>query len=324
MSGQSKPKLRVYRKLPDAVEQRIAQDYDPVFNPEDTIFSPQEVAEKADGFDAILVTATEKCAAPVVAALPPSVRIIATYSVGYDHIDVAAATERGITVTNTPDVLTDATADITWLLILGAARGAGWGERLVRSREWGPWSPTGLLGHDVTGKRIGVIGMGRIGRAVAQRARGFDMTVHYHNRSRLPEDQEHGARFHETLDQLLEHADFLSINCASTAQTRGMINSEAIALLPQNAIIVNSARGDIVDDDAVITALQSGRLAAVGFDVFRNEPDIDPRYRELDNAFLLPHLGSSTLETRIAMGMRALDNLDAFFGGQRPPDAVTA
>jgi glyoxylate reductase len=224
-------------------------------------------------------------------------------------------------VTNTPDVLTEATADIAMLLILGAARGASWGERMVREGRW-TWSPTSPLGLDVTGRTLGIIGMGRIGQALARRARGFDMPIHYYNRRRLPAEQEQGATYHARLEDMLPLCHFLSINCASTPETRGMINDEVIRQLPDGAVVVNSARGDIVNDDDLIAALRSGKLAAAGLDVFRNEPKIDPRFRELDNVFLLPHLGSATPNTRTAMGMRAVDNLEAFFRDGKPRDRL--
>jgi glyoxylate reductase len=249
--------------------------------------------------------------------------MIATFSVGTDHIDIPAAKAKGIAVSNTPDVLTDATADIALLLMLGAARGAVWGDRMVRENRWGVPSPTSPLGFDVTGRRLGIIGMGRIGQAVAKRAKAFDMALHYHNRRQVDATLEHGATFHAKLEGMLPHCDFLSINCASTPDTRALINERAIALLPQDAIVVNTARGEIVDDDALISALKSGRLAAAGLDVFKNEPNIDPRYRELENVFMLPHLGSATQNTRIAMGMKAVDNLEAFFRGERPRDLLT-
>jgi glyoxylate reductase len=255
--------------------------------------------------------------------LPDNIKIIATFSVGFDHVDVPAAKARGLAVTNTPDVLTDATADIALLLMLGAARGAYWGERMVREANWGAWSPTHPLGHDVSGKRLGILGMGRIGRAVARRAKGFDMELHYHNRSEVQEADALGARYHKQFEDMLPFCDFLSINCASTPQTRGLINDATLARLPKGAIVVNTARGEIVDDDALIAALKSGHIAAAGLDVFRGEPNIDPRYRTLDNVFLLPHLGSATHNTRTAMGMRAVDNLDAFFRGERPRDLLT-
>jgi lactate dehydrogenase-like 2-hydroxyacid dehydrogenase len=323
-SAQTKPSVLVTRKLPDDVEERAAQLFEARLNPDDRLYSPDELGAAAEGFDGLLITPAEKMTAENLQKLPDSVRVIATFSVGYDHIDVPAAVTRGIAVANTPDVLTAATADIAMLLMLGAARGASWGERMVREDKWRNWSPTYPLGYDVSGQRLGILGMGRIGQALAKRARAFDMTIHYHGRSRLAPEREQGAVYHASLDDMLPHCDFLSVHCASTPETRGIINERAIGLLPANAIVVNTSRGDVVDDEALITALQSGRLAAAGLDVFRNEPDIDPRYRTLDNAFLLPHLGSATRQTRSAMGHRALDNLEAFFAGKSPGDLLEA
>ncbi|WP_342642215.1 2-hydroxyacid dehydrogenase [Rhodoligotrophos ferricapiens] len=311
------------QKLPAEVEARLAAHYQAIFTPEDASHDAAGLIAHAANCDGMLVTPADRLTQGVIEQLPETVRIIATFSVGYDHIDVAAAKRRGITVTNTPDVLTDATADIAMLLILGAARGAFWGERMVREQRWSRWAPTKPLGTHVTGKRLGILGMGRIGQAVARRARAFDMEIHYHNRTRLAYELENGAHFHSVLDHMLPHCDFLSINCASTPETRNAINAQTISLLPDGAIIVNTARGDIIDDDALIAALKSGKLAAAGLDVFRGEPNIDPRYRELGNVFLLPHLGSATLETRNAMGHRAVDNLDQFFRGERPRDILT-
>ncbi|MDH3920717.1 MAG: D-glycerate dehydrogenase, partial [Rhodospirillales bacterium] len=243
-------------------------------------------------------------------------------SVGVDHVDLGAAKSRGIVVTNTPDVLSDATAEIAMLLLLGAARRASEGERLVRAREWRDWSPAFMVGTQVTGKRLGIVGMGRVGQVAAWRGRGFDMAVHYYNRRRLPAEQEAGAVYHETLEDLLPHCDFLSLHCPATPDSRNLLNAERIALLPDGAIVVNTARGAIVDDEALIAALRSGKLAAAGLDVFNNEPDIHPGYRDLANSFLLPHIGSATRETRDAMGFRACDNLDAFFAGREPGDRV--
>ena len=317
-----RPRVLVTRRLPQTVEDRIARLFDARLNADDHVMDRAEILEKAQGCDGLLVTPVDRMDAETIAALPESVRIIATYSVGYDHIDLEAARARGITVTHTPDVLTDATADVAMLLLLGAARGAYWGERMVREGRWGAWSPTHPLGIDVTGRRLGILGMGRIGRAVAKRARAFDMEIHYHNRRRLPPELEQGAIYHETFEDMLPFCDFLSLNCASTPETRGIVNARTLALLPRGAVLVNTARGDLVDDDALIAALRSGHVAAAGLDVFNNEPDIDPRYRELENVFLLPHLGSATPRTREAMGMRAVDNLEAFFAGRRPRDAL--
>ena len=315
-------KVLVTRRLPLPVEARLSKDFDAMLNDADVQMSQQELHDKSQGMDGMLITPGEKFSAEFIAALPNSVRIIATFSVGYDHIDLQAAKGRGIAVTNTPEVLTDATADIAMLLILGAARGASWGERMVREKRWTSWSPTAPLGLDVTGKRLGILGMGRIGQALAKRARGFDMEIHYFNRRRLAPEKEFGARYHSSFEDMLPYSDFLSINCASTPETRGIIDAKAISKLPEGAILVNSARGDIINDDDLIAALKSGRLAAAGLDVFRNEPKIDPRFRELDNVFLLPHLGSATPNTRTAMGMRAVDNLEQFFRGQAPRDRL--
>jgi lactate dehydrogenase-like 2-hydroxyacid dehydrogenase len=208
------------------------------------------------------------------------------------------------------------------MLMLGAARRAGEGERLVRTRTWRDWSPSFMVGTQVTGKRLGIVGLGRVGRVTARRARGFDMTIHYHDIHRLSPDQEEGAIFHPTPEELMPHCDFLAFHCVSTPQTQRMLNAERIALLPEGAIVVNASRGAVVDDDAFIAALKSGKVAAAGLDVYNNEPDIHPGYRELPNTFLMPHIGSATKETRDAMGFRALDNLDAFFAGREPGDRV--
>jgi glyoxylate reductase len=259
----------------------------------------------------------------VIAALPESVQILATFSVGYEHIDIDAAGKRGLKVTNTPDVLTDATADIAILCLLAAARRGAEGDRLVRADEWQGWYTTMMLGTHMSGKRLGIFGMGRIGRAVAQRGRGFGMSIHYHNRSRLSEDLEQGATFHETPEALLAVSDFFSINAPSSPQTQKFLNAERLALLPDGAVVANTARGNMVDDEALIAALKSGKLAAAGLDVFDGEPQIHPGYRNLDNVFLLPHLGSATHETRDAMGFCCLDNLDAFFAGRPCPSPLT-
>lgn len=318
----SRPRLLVSRRLPASVESRLMNRFEAEFPDDDLPMAPEKLAAKANGKDALLVTPSDRINAAFIAGLPDSIRIIATFSVGFDHIDIAAARARGVTVTNTPDVLTDATADIAMLLMLGAARGAHWGERMVRESRWASWSPTKPLGLDVSGKRLGILGMGRIGQSTAHRARAFGMPIHYHSRKPVAAEDAKGATFHAKLDDLLPHCDFLSIHCASTPDTRGLINAARLALLPRPAVLVNTARGDIVDDDAVITALLDGTLAAAGLDVFRNEPNIDPRYRTLSNAFLLPHLGSATGETRVAMGMRAASNLEAFFDGKTPPDML--
>ena len=317
-----KPVILVTRKLPDAVEERLKRDYEPRLNPDDRLYTKDEIIERAEGADAILPCHTEAMTADVIGRLPDSIQAIANFSVGYDHVDLEAAKARGIIVTNTPEVLSDATAELTILLMLGAARRAGEGERLVRAGEWKDWSPSFMVGTQMTGKRLGIIGLGRVGRVTAQRARGFDMEIHYHDLNRLPAEAEAGAIFHQTVEDLLPHCDFLAIHCVASPQTRGLLDAERIALLPEGAIVVNAARGVIVDDEALIQALKSGRVKAAGIDVYNNEPNIHPGYKDLPNAFLMPHIGSATAETRDAMGFRALDNLDAIFAGREPKDRV--
>jgi lactate dehydrogenase-like 2-hydroxyacid dehydrogenase len=317
-----KAAVLVTRKLPEAVEARLRRDYRPEFNAEDRLFSTEELLERAKGKEAIVACHTEHFTPQVISQLADTVRAIANFSVGVDHVDLAAAKSRGLVVTNTPDVLSNATAEIAMLLMLGAARRASEGERLVRTAKWDSWSPAFMVGIQVTGKRLGVIGMGRVGQVTAERARGFEMEILYHNRSRLSPAAEKGARYYESLEAMLPECEFLSIHCPATPETRGLVNADRIDRLPDGAIIVNTARGAVVDDDALIAALESGKLAAAGLDVFNNEPDINPRYRKLENTFLLPHIGSATRETRDAMGFRALDNLDAIFAGQEPRDRV--
>ena len=319
---QAKPVVVVGRKLPPAVEARLGAAYRPKFNPDDRLYSTAELLALADGAAAIMPCHTEHFSAQVIARLPESVRIIANVSVGVDHVDLEAARARGIVVTNTPDVLSDATAEIAMLCMLGAARRGGEGERLIRAGRWTSWSPAFMVGTQITGKRFGVLGMGRVGQVTARRARGFGMRIHYHNRRRLEPDAEAGAIWHETVEDLLPHCDVLSLHCPAMPETENLIDAARLALMPDGAILVNTARGAIVDEAALMAALRSGKLAAAGLDVFKNEPAIDPAFREIENAFLLPHIGSATHETRDAMGFRALDNLDAFFAGQAPRDRV--
>jgi lactate dehydrogenase-like 2-hydroxyacid dehydrogenase len=314
-----KQTVLVTRKLPAAVETRLQRDYEARLNPDDRLYTRDELVERAQGAQAILPCHTEHLNAEVIERLPQEVRIIANFSVGYDHVDVEAARKRGIVVTNTPDVLSDATAELTMMLMIGAARRAGEGEKLVREKLWKDWSPAFMVGTQVTGKRLGILGMGRVGRVVARRARGFDMAVHYHDLRPLPADE---GVFHETLEDMLPHCDFLSLHCNVTPATRGVMNAARFALLPDGAILVNAARGALIEDDALVEALRSGRLRAAGIDAYNNEPNVDPRIVALPNTFLMPHIGSATRETRDAMGFRALDNLDAFFAGRAPGDRV--
>lgn len=322
-AGPDAPRILVTRKMMPDAERRIAATFRATLNPDDCPMSRDEILEKAPAHDGILLTSFDRLGPEFIPALPASIRIIATHSVGYDHLSIPQAKARGIAVTNTPGVLTDATADIALLLILGAARGASWGDRMVRENRWGATTLISPLGHDVSGKRLGILGMGRIGQAVAKRARAFGMELHYHSRNPVAGADGHGARYHARFEDMLPHCDFLSINCASTPETRGILNDRTISLLPEGAIVVNTARGDIVDDDALIAALTSGRLAAAGLDVFKGEHAIDPRYRTLENVFPLPHIGSATPGTRSAMAHKCIDNLEQFFRGERPTDLLT-
>ena len=314
--------ILVTRKLPEAVEARLKRDYRVLLNPEDALYPSEKLLALSRDADAILACHTEHFNAELIAQLPERIRAIANFSVGVDHVDLEAARARGLIVTNTPDVLADATAEVAILLMLGAARRASEGERLVRSGEWNTWSPAFMVGTQVTGKRLGILGMGRVGQVTARRARGFDMFIHYHNRQRLPAELEAGATFHDSVEDMLPHCDFLAVHCPSTPETQDLINAKRLALLPDGAILVNVARGNVVDEHALIAALASGRLRAAGLDVYKNEPDILPALRAVTNTFLLPHIGSATRETRDAMGFRALDNLDAIFSGAEPGDRV--
>jgi lactate dehydrogenase-like 2-hydroxyacid dehydrogenase len=320
-----KPRVLATRHFPPDVEARLVASFDPVLNPDDKLYDGPGLIKATEGVDGIMCAAGDPMNAETIAGLPASVKMIATFSVGYEHVDVAAAAKRKIMVSNTPDVLTDATADIALLCLLGAARRAHEGTTMLRTHNWIGWEPTQLMGTHVTGKRLGILGMGRIGQAVADRARAFRMTIHYSNRSRLPAELEKGATFHANPDDMLAHCDFLSINAPMTPETRKWVNAERIAKLPKGAILVNTARGGVVDDEALIAALKSHRLAAAGIDVFDGEPKIHKGYYDLQNAFLLPHMGSATVETRNAMGFKALDNLEAYLlRGQSPPDLVKA
>lgn len=318
----SKIRVLVTRKLPQKVERRLMQGYDARLNHEDKLYSAHDILKFADGCNAIIPCPTDNFSADLIRELPETIQAICCYSVGFEHVDLEAAKSRNIIVTNTPEVLSDATAEIAMLLMLGAARRVFEGEREVRNDAWPIWSPPRQLGLQVTGKRLGIVGMGRIGQIMARRARAFDMEIHYYNRKRLALSEESGAVYHKTIEELLPYCEFLSIHCPATPETHHLLNSKRISLLPDKAVVVNTARGSIIDDDALIDGLRSGKLFAAGLDVFNNEPNIDPRYRGLENTFLLPHVGSATEETRDAMGFRALDNLDAIFAGNKPRDRV--
>lgn len=317
-----KPVLLVTRRLPQPVEARASRDYEARLNPDDAPRTGEDIVRLAEGADAILCCPAERLDAATVARLPASVRAIATFSVGFDHIDLDAARARGIPVCHTPDVLSVATAECAMLLILAAARRAGEGERLVRSGNWTGWAPTQLLGTLVSGKRLGIFGMGRIGRELARMASGFGMEVHYRDQARLPPEVERGAIFHDADESFLAVCDVLSLHAPGGGGTRHWLNAGRIALLPRGAVVANAARGTLIDDAALIAALRSGQVAAAGLDVYNNEPRVDPGYFALENVVLLPHLGSATTDTRDAMGMLALDGIDAILAGRRPPNLV--
>ncbi len=317
-----KKRLWITRRLSDATLERAARDYEVVINHDDTPGTADDIITASADFDAIIPCHSEYFSADVVAQLAPRLKILANHSVGVDHCDLPALAARGITVTNTPDVLSDATAELAMLLMLGAARHAVAGDRLVRTGGWDSWSPAFMVGKQITGARVGIIGMGRVGRAFAAKARGFDMDVHYYNRNELAADLALGATYHPTIEGLLGVADFLSLHCPATPETTGLMNSERFAMLPSGAVIVNTARGALVDEDALIVALGNGSVSAAGLDCFRVEPGGNPALYAYENVFMLPHIGSATRTTRDAMGFRALDNLDAFFAGKTPKDVV--
>lgn len=313
-----KPILAVARRFTPEVEARINRDFEPRWNPNEQPWTQDELLQAADGADAILVSPVNKLDARFFSLLSKSVKVIATFSVGYDHIDLAAAHAKGIPVAHTPGVLTDATADVAMLLLLGASRRAYEAQERLRSGLWAS-AKGDLLGRSPQGKILGIYGMGRIGQALAHRARAFGMLVHYNNRRRLSPEEEQGAVFHEDATSLLRVSQFLSLNAPSSQETRHFLRTENIDLLPQGAIVINTARGGLVKDDDLIAALKSGRIAAAGLDVFEGEPNLNPGYLDLPNTFLLPHIGSATVETRTAMGMLALDNIEAILNGTPAP-----
>jgi len=314
-----KKRILITRRLPEAVEARARRDYEVVQNADDHQMTPDEILAQAPNVDAILVTITDKMRKDVIDKLPDNIKAISTFSVGYDHVDLEAAKARGIGVGYAPHGVTIATAEIAMLLILGSARRAGEGEAMIRNRQWPGWAPLQLVGQRLDGKKLGIYGFGKIAQALAQRARGFDMEIHYFDIVRQPAEKEKGATFHDSLDSLLSVSEFFSINAPSTPETRGFFNKDVIAKLPQGAVVVNSARGDLINDDDTIAALKSGRLSYAGLDVFLGEPKINEGYYDLPNTFLLPHLGSAAIEARNQMGFEALDNLDAIFSGNEMP-----
>jgi lactate dehydrogenase-like 2-hydroxyacid dehydrogenase len=315
------PRLLITRRLPDAVLARARLLFETTVFLEDRPIG-DDFERLASGQDALLVMATDRVDETRLAALCPTLRALATYSAGHDHIDLGAATRARIPVFTTPDVLSESVAEIALYLILAAARRTRVAENVLRSGAWGPWSPTAMVGMQLTGKRLGIYGMGAIGRAVAARARGFGLEIHYFNRRRLAPALEEGARHHATLESLLGASDVLCVAAPSTDETRNSLDGRRLALLPRGAILVNVARGDLVDEEAVFALTKSGHLGPVGLDVFRNEPHIDPRWLQLPDAALLPHIGSATDEARVGMGLRALAGLERHFEGSVAPNCI--
>ena len=321
---QRKPVVIVTRTLPRDVETRMMELFEARLNASDSPMTADEIVAAAEGANVLVPTVTDKIDADLIARLPDSVKLIANFGVGVNHIDLEAATARKIVVTNTPGVLTDDTADMTACLLLAAPRRLVEGDRLVRSGKWEGWSPTFMIGHRISGKRLGIIGMGRIGQAVARRVKGFGMTVHYHNRRRLHEEieAELEATYWESLDQMLAHMDFISINCPHTKETHHLLNEERLKLLKPHAFVVNTARGEIIDEAALARLLSENKIAGAGLDVYEREPEIEPVLLKLDNVVLAPHLGSATHEGRIAMGEKVIVNIRSFVDQHNPRDRV--
>jgi lactate dehydrogenase-like 2-hydroxyacid dehydrogenase len=320
-----RPTVVVTRRLPRPVEDQLRRDFDARLSADDHAFSATELSDALRTADALVPTVTDRLTAQVLGVEPLKARIIANYGVGYNNIDTAVAKARGVVVTNTPDVLTDDTADEAILLMLMVARRAGEGEREVRSRVWTGWRPTHLLGTRVSGKTLGLIGLGRIGRAVAHRARhGFGMRVIFHDPYPPPPAvvAELEAESRSSVDDVLREADFVSLHSPATPDTHHLIDARRLALMKRGAFLINNARGDIVDEAALVAALKQGTIAGAGLDVFEREPTVSPELLTMDNVVVLPHIGSATHESRVAMGLRALDNLKAFFAGAPPRDRV--
>jgi glyoxylate reductase len=319
-----RPFVIVTRKLPDPVETRMMELFACRLNLDDNPLGKRELMAAVGEAEVLVPTVTDRIDAEVLAASGPGLKLIASFGTGIDHVDLAAAQQRGIIVTNTPGVLTEDTADMTMALILAVSRRLAEGERLIRSGGWNGWGPTSMLGRRIWGKRLGIVGMGRIGSALARRAKGFGLSVHYHNRRPVPDDIEIAleATYWESLDQMLAHMDIVSVNCPHTPATYHLLSARRLKLLQPQAILVNTARGEIVDEEALMQLLETHAIAGAGLDVFEHEPAVDPRLRALDNVVLLPHMGSATIEGRIAMGEKVIINIKTFADGHRPPDRV--
>lgn len=320
-----KPRVIVTRRWPAAVEQLLAENFDATFNRGDVPLTATQLKAAFLNFDAILPTVSDKLPRAVFPEADIRTKLIANYGVGFSHIDIDAARDHNIAVTNTPGVLTDCTADIALSLLLAVARRAGEGERQLRAGEWHGWCPTHMIGTKVTGKTLGIIGMGRIGKAAAKRAHfGFDMDIVFYNRSKVDDEETRamGARQLGSIEEVLAQSDFVSLHCPGGAENRHLINAARLGAMKKGAFLINTARGDVVDQDALVEALASGGIAGAGLDVFANEPEVPAGLVKMENVVLLPHLGSATEETRVAMGMKAFENLTAFFAGKPLPDKV--
>ncbi len=305
-------KILITRKLIKDSEDKAAKTFNSLFNTNDELYSQSKVVKMSQGCDGILTSLTDKMDKETIKKLPDTIKIISNFAVGFGNIDLNAAKEKGIAVTNTPDVLSDATAEIGILLILGACRRASEGIQSAKEGGW-KWSADYLIGKQLTGTRLGILGMGRIGQKIAKIAKSLGMLIHYHNRSKLSEDKENGATYHNNIKSLFSASDVLSICCPATKETENMINKETVEYFPKGAVITNVARGDIIDDEALIDALNRRKIYAAGLDVYKNEPNLNPGYLKIKSAFILPHLGSATKDTRIAMANLAIDNIDEFF-----------
>ncbi len=320
----ARPRVHVTRALPQPVEARMTELFDTVLNPRDAAMDRAALAAAMADCDVLVPTVTDQIDAELIAGAGERLKLIANFGAGVNHIDLKAARARRIVVTNTPGVLTEDTADMTMALIVSVPRRLAEGEKLVRSGEWRGWSPGGMLGHRIGGKRLGVVGMGRIGQAVARRARAFGLSIHYHNRSRLPKvvEAEFGAQWHANLDEMLANIDILTIHTPLNEDSRDLIDARRIALLGPQVYLINASRGGIVDEDAMVDALEAGRLAGAGLDVWRFEPQIDPRLLALPNVVMTPHMGSATHEGRMATGEKVIANIRFWADGHRPPDQV--
>ncbi|WP_138378965.1 2-hydroxyacid dehydrogenase [Luteithermobacter gelatinilyticus] len=319
-----KPLVVVTRKLPDPIETRMMELFDVRLNLDDHAFSSAEMIEALQQADVLVPTVTDRLDSRVLSQAGPQLKLIANYGAGVDHIDLASARQRGITVTNTPGVLTEDTADMTMALMLAVPRRLIEGEKLLQAGNWKGWSPTGMLGRRIWGKRLGIIGMGRIGQAVARRAKAFGLSIHYHNRHRVSSEveEELEATYWESLDQMLARMDIISVNCPHTPATYHLLSARRLKLMQKHAFIINTSRGEVIDENALIRMLEAGQLAGAGLDVFENEPAVNPKLLSLPGVVALPHMGSATLEGRIDMGEKVLINIKTFADGHNPPDRV--